>query len=224
LGHLKSNGSPYHILEASKAALTVLCSRPASSNCNAVPITKQKHQCLPLNIYDLLLDYIHTQHPHFWHYKDLPHPLDAHVLSPWVLEKNHIIYKTWSLSTFSEHSENSSIRYYSNVGTIEYDLICSIWVQSLGDRDTDQHTFLLISFHEQLSNTDRSLSPYSDFPSFQYIVVYICPPPVVRATKMIIIRLEEVISQVTSYDQAPRTVGIKCVITILVDSLYRNCN
>jgi len=43
LGHLKSNGSPYHISEASKAALTVLCSRPASPNCDAVPITKQKH-------------------------------------------------------------------------------------------------------------------------------------------------------------------------------------
>ena len=224
MGHLKSNRSPYHISETLKAALIVLCSRPASPNCGVVPIMKQKHQCLPSNVYDLLLDYIRTQYPHFQHYKDLPCPLDTHVLSSWVLEKNHIIYKTWSLSTFSEHSENSSIRYYSNVGTIEYDLICSIWVQSLGDRDTDQHTFLLISPHEQLSNTDRSLSPYSDFPGFQYIVVYICPPPVVRATKMIIIRLEEVISQVTSYDQAPRTVGIKCVITILVDSLYRNCN
>jgi len=187
LGHLKSNGSPYHISETSKATLTVLCSRPASPNCDAVPIMKQKHQCLPSNIYDLLLDYICTQHLHFWHYKDLPHPLDAHVLSPWVLEKNHIIYKTQSLSTFSEHSGNSSIGYYSNVGTIEYSLICSIWVQSLGDRDTDQHTFLLISPHEQLSNTDRSLSPYSGFPSFQYIVVYMRSPPVVKATNMIII-------------------------------------
>jgi len=141
LGHLKSNGSSYHISEASKAALTVLCSRPASPNCDAVPITKQKHQYLP-------------------------YPLDAHVLSPWILEKNHIIYKTQSLFTFSEHSGNSSIGYYSNVGTIEYSLICSIWVQSLGDRNTDQHTFLLISLHEQLSDTDRLLSPYSGFPGF----------------------------------------------------------
>jgi len=187
LGHLKSNRLPYHISEASKAALTVLCSRPASSNCDAVPITKQKHQCLPSNVYDLLLDYICTQHPHFWHYKDLPHPLNVHVLSPWVLEKNHIIYKIWSLSIFSEYSGNSSIGYYSNVRTIEYGLICSIWVQSLGNRDTDQHTFLLISSHKQLSNTDRSLSPYFGFPGFQYVVVYMCPPSVVRATNMIII-------------------------------------
>jgi len=187
LGHLKSNGLPYYILEASKAALTVLCSRLASPNCDAIPITKQKHQCLPSNVYDLLLDYICTQHPHFRHYKDLLYPLDAHVLSPWVLEKNHIIYKTQSLSTFSEHSGNSSIGYYSNVETIEYGLICSSWVQSLDDRDTDQHTFLLISPHEQLSNTDRSLSPYSNFPGFQCVVVYIRSPPVVRATNMIII-------------------------------------
>jgi len=224
LGYLKSNGSPYYILEASKAALTVLCSRPTSPNCDAVPITKKKHQCLPSNVYDLLLDYIRTQHPHFRYYKDLPHPLDAHVFSPWILEKNHIIYKTWSLSTFSEHSGNSSIGYYSNVGTIEYGLICSIWVQSLGDRNTDQHTFLLISPHEQLSNTDRSLSPYSGFPGFQCVVVYMCPPSVVRATNMIIIRLEEVISQVASYDRAPGTFGIKHAITILIDSLHCNRN
>ena len=200
MGHLKSNGSPYHISEASKAALTVLCSRPASPDCDAVPITKQKHQCLPSNVYDLLLDYIHTQHPYFQHYKDLPHSLDAHILSPWVLEKSHIIYKTQSLSTFSEHSGNSSIRYYNNVETTEYGLICSIWVQSLDDRDTDQYTFLLISSHEQLSNIDRSLSLYSDFPGFQCIVVYIHPPPIVRTTNMIIIQLEQVISQVASYD------------------------
>ena len=219
MGHLKSNGSPYHISETLKAVLTVLCSRPASPNCDAVPITKQKHQCLLSNVYDLLLNYIHTQHPHFQHYKDLFHSLDTHVLLPWILEKNHIIYKTQSLSTFSKHSGNSSIGYYSNVETIEYSLICSIWVQSLDDRDTDQHTFLLISPHKQLSNTDRSLSPYSDFSSFQCVVVYMHPPPVVRATNMIIIRLEKVISQVTSYDQAPGTFGIKRAITILVDSV-----
>ena len=224
MGHLKSNGLPYYILEASKAALTVLCSRLASPNCDAIPITKQKHQCLPSNVYDLLLDYIRTQYPHFQHYKDLPCPLDTHVLSSWVLEKNHIIYKTWSLSTFSEHSGNSFIGYYSNVGTIEYSLICSIWVQSLDDRDTDQYTFLLISPHEQLSNTDRSLSLYSGFPGFQCVVVYMHPPPVVRATNMIIIRLEKVISQVASYDRAPGTFGIKCAITILIDSLHHNCN
>jgi len=94
LGHLKSNGSLYHISKVSKAVLTALCSRPASPNCDAVSITKQKHQCLLSNVYDLLLDYIHTQHSHFRHYKDLPYLLDAHILSPWVLEKNHIIYKT----------------------------------------------------------------------------------------------------------------------------------
>jgi len=103
-------------------------------------------------------------------------------------------------TTFSEHSRNSSIGYYSNVGTIEYGLICSIWVQSLGNRDTDQHTLLLISSYEQLSNTDRLLSPYSGFPGFQCVVVYMYLPPVVRATNMIIIQLEEVISQVVSYD------------------------
>ena len=224
LGHLKSNGSPYHISEVSKAALTVLCSRPASPICDTVLITKQKHQCLPLNVYDLLLDYIHTQYPYFRYYKDLSHLLDAHVLSPWVVEKNHIIYKTWSLSTFSEHSGNSSIEYYSNVRTIEYGLICSIWVQSLGDRDTDQHTFLLISPHEQLSNTDRSLSLYSGFPGFQCVVVYMRWPLVVKATNMIIIRLEEVISQVASYNRAPGTFGIKRAITILVGSLHCNRN
>jgi len=50
------------------------------------------------------------------------------------------------------------------------------------------------------------------------------PPPVVRATNIIIIRLEEVISQVASYDQAPGTFGIKHAIIILVDSLHCNCN
>ena len=127
-------------------------------------------------------------------------------------------------TTFSEHSRNSSIGYYSNVGTIEYGLICSIWVQSLGNRDTDQHTLLLISSYEQLSNTDRLLSPYSGFPGFQCVVVYMHPPPVVRATNIIIIRLEEVISQVASYDQAPGTFGIKHAIKILVNSLYCNRN
>jgi len=90
------------------------------------------------------------------------------------------------LSTFSEHGGNSSIGYYNNVGTIEYSYIYSIWVQSLGNRNTTYHIFLLISSHEHLFDTDRLISLYTNFLGFQYIVVYMYPSSMVETTNMII--------------------------------------
>jgi hypothetical protein len=146
---------------------------------------------------------------------DLPHPLDAHILSPWAQQKTSIVHNTQQFSVYSTHHGNSSIIFWNQEGSgITCGFIFSICILPL-----EGCTILLISPHEQLSAEDAEHDPYLSLPGLQCSLVYTHNPSESSLAKLIIIDVDQIVSHVPYYLHTQGTFGIQSPITILSNSL-----
>jgi hypothetical protein len=119
-----------------------------------------KGQKLSPELYNLIFIHINALWPNtpFWHYNDLPHPLDAHVLPPVAIPIQHITHKGRKYSTFSMHSGGSSVSFHCQDGTVDVGFIKSMWTQVLLGVSC---LFIIVAPHTPLMPSDELHSPYT---------------------------------------------------------------
>ena len=140
-------------------------------------LTWRAHQshnvtCLPETVYETILTYIQQEYPFVRHYQELPHLLNAHVLSPWANDAPYITYKTHTFTTHSTHLQNSSVSFYTSSQVVQYGYISRIWILPSNTPFTQSQTFLSILLYEKISGDDAVKSLYCSYPSFKCFLVY----------------------------------------------------
>jgi hypothetical protein len=174
-------------------------------------------QKIPDNDYRAIRLYLNSSAPTpYRHYKDLPHPLDAMILSPLARPLTHITHNSRVYSTSRLHSGNSSVSYRTPGGKLEAGIICSIW-QMILPTDSTGTTLLVIAPYERLSPIDFSYDPYVSRSGFLCNVVYHNTTPLPNK----IIETTHIVSHLPFYDRPPGTFGITRPIRILINSVYR---
>jgi hypothetical protein len=178
---------------------------------------------LPLDIYDLIFEFItdlSSSNTMIRHFKDLPHPLESRIFSPFAIPIRHIKYKTRTFSTFKTHPGSSSISFSASDGTTRAGFIDSMWQQVM---DGNLQTFIIVSPHDFLSDDDEKKNPYTSRPGFLCNIFYTqVPSDPLTHSRRIVIREDQIIGHVAYYKRPPGTFGIKKAISIFVDSLHRN--
>jgi hypothetical protein len=199
----------------------VLCNVSAILN----PDTKAKADILPIcesrlpaAVYNKFLLFIQSRQPDYRDYRQLPHPADSLILSPWGCPMKTATHQTRGLSIFTLHPGNSSISFQNGSGDVYYGFIQFMWSHSLAGTP---NTYLLVSRHIALSSQDAHLNPYQKLPELKCLLVYSHVPSLDAMERMVIIDKEQVRSQVAYYIRPPGTFGIKRETIILVD-LFRN--
>ena len=104
---------------------------------------------------------------------------------------------------------------------VQYGYITYIWILPPNTPFTQPQAFLSILLYKKILGDDAVKSPYCAYPSFKCFLVY--TPEVQQALPdTMVIRLEQVIFHISSFDCQLGTFGIKKHITVLVDSLHRD--
>src|SRR6266540_2523549 len=104
-----------------------------SSDQPSGPLTNAKHishgESIPSTLYNLVLTYMNTIHSvePFCHFKQIPHPVNAHVLPPFAVRVNHLKHNKHNLSTHALHAGNSLIGYRRMDGYLGLGFIQSMW-------------------------------------------------------------------------------------------------
>ena len=120
----------------------------------------QNNTCLPETVYGNILTYIQQEHSLVWHYQELPHPLDTHILSPWTNNALYITYKTHTFTTHSIHPQNSFVSFYSNSQVVQYSYITHIWILPPNTPFIQLQAFLSILLYKKISGDNAIKSPY----------------------------------------------------------------
>ena len=105
---------------------------------------------------------------------------------------------------------------------VQYGYISRIWILPSNTPFTQSQTFLSILLYKKISGDDAVKSPYCSYPGFKCFLVY--TPEVQQALpNTMVVRLEQVIFHIASFDRPLITFGIeKKHVTVLVDSLHRD--
>jgi hypothetical protein len=180
-------------------------------------ISLTKIKILPPEVYEAILAYINAHSPFmpFHHFKHFPHPLDANVLPRIATPLNHVKHKGWDYSILTMHAGNSSIRFQCQDGTTDLGLINSIWSQTLQDKT---YIFLTVAPHARLTAEDEAKNPYLSRPGFLATLIYSKP---LLPQKLVVIRLDDIVSHVAYYQRPPGTFAIGSATTVVIDSLHR---
>ncbi|TFK50612.1 hypothetical protein OE88DRAFT_1736117 [Heliocybe sulcata] len=112
-------------------------------------------------LYQLMLEHLNNWGFSARHYQQLPHPMDAVVLSPTGLQQRHFKYMNRDFSDHTAHEGNSSILYQLPTGERGAGFIHAIWSVIVGH---DAHLLLVVTPHEKLSDEDQGRNPFVGLP------------------------------------------------------------
>jgi len=175
-------------------------------------------ECIPSTMYNLVLTYMNTVHSGdpFRHFKQIPHPVNACVLSPFAVRVNHLEHNKRNFSTHALHAGNRSIGYRGMDGYLALGFIQSMWELCV---DQVKRTLIIVLPHEHLSLHDQPCNPYLSYPGLQCTLVYSRSLP---DTQCVVIEPAHIISHIAYYKRPPGTFAIKEATLVLMESLYRN--
>jgi hypothetical protein len=179
----------------------------------------QRSQKIPSNEYEAIHLYLNSSAPiSYRHHANLPHSLNAIILSPVALPLTHITHNDRVYSTSRLHAGNSSVLYKTQENRLEAGIICSIWQIMLPN--LTKKTLLVIAPYERLSAVDSSSNPYLSQSGFLCNIVYHNPSPLPDR----IIDATHIVSHLPFYDRPSGTFGIARSIRILINSVHRDRN
>jgi len=180
-------------------------------------------QRIPDNDYEAIRLCLNSTAPiPYRHHMNLPHPLDAAILSPFALSLTHITHNSRVYSTSRLHCGNSSVTYRTPEGGLEAGIITSIWQTTLPINSTEK-TLLVIAPYERLSVVDSFHDPYLSRPGFLCNIVYCNALPSDNTSSLPskIIEATHIVYHLPFYDRPPGTFGISRPIRILINSVHR---
>lgn len=133
------------------------------------------------------------------------------------------MYQSCQYSIFSSYSRNSTVSYCNSLGSIEYGFIHSIWIYVIENTNNSLLlTLLLISPQVHLIHINNIFNSYIMFPELRCLVVYTYNLMIRVTSKLMIIRLDQLIDHVGYYPVPVGIFGIQKKVTIINDGLYHH--